>query len=894
MATDEKKTRKKIYIAKDGEILYDEQREEYLRNAPDEESSDSSEMYIKDGNVLCGREAVQERLADDVRDALKKSGINKWLDKLEKETKEAHKEEKIEDSKQDDDKNAKKSAIGKGLQVAKDVWTTGQNAFKTVTEAGKVIKDSLTGNAEPPEIRFSGNADFTTAIEGHVTPLQKTSNTTTVGEAQLNLKGRFHSNVQLNSKINDKEMNSCGTFDAKLSANARLAGLEIQTGDDTQQETTEQSAVEANTEKVKPHKLMARFEGQASASATGARIKSNASRSDQQHTPASEVPDIEMNATASAHATGVNVDIKTTDKTKVNNSTEKKCDPKLRMQGKASASATGVDIKIGNKLTTGNGEKSNAKSLEAHAHAEATGCEVQIGNKIETPKFKGASASAKVKASGATARVGNVYKSERNTSVAATAEARVAGGELNVGNVNLDKGSSTGVAAIKEVKPGLTAFNFQAGVGGQTGIRASTDVQFGNVTFNLGPPSINISPFAFNLGFGGGIKCSTGTAGKEDKGSASTGGGSSGNDGSGNENSTGSACGYSSCDASATTNYTAATEHASYGSGSNLTSIGNVSTINGGDSDQHGNFDYMGTDHTTNISAGFSNSYSSGDEYTGNAMASSTSNDSADNCKATGHHKNRKSNSANTTVANPLTTAPDDQANVVSEGPLQYNPHLFPRKLKEDSKSQSNVRVPSHEPSLGHQPSSSHGGKYSDTNSGGSMHPKTKNDIDTQREKKSDMHMLNDELSHRLSLALSRSKSSSKKNEKPSTSASRQETKQKLIEDLTKVREELETDSGNKSTTDLDVSSTGENEESKKTTSTQSSSKSKATKQKADTNDQQDIDDVEEVPISDEKKKPFGCHNNIFTMDSIRSSTYKVQTSNKSLQKIGSNVVGFK
>ena len=63
---------------------------------------------------------------------------------------------------------------------------------------------------------------------------------------------------------------------------------------------------------------------------------------------------------------------------------------------------------------------------------------------------------------------------------------------------------------------------------------------------------------------------------------------------------------------------------------------------------------------------------------------------------------------------------------------------------------------------------------------------------------------------------------------------------------------------------------------------------------KSGTTGQQDADDVEEVPIPDEKKKPFGTHKNIFTMDSIRTSTYKVQTSNKPLQKIGSNVMGFR
>ena len=78
-----------------------------------------------------------------------------------------------------------------------------------------------------------------------------------------------------------------------------------------------------------------------------------------------------------------------------------------------------------------------------------------------------------------------MQKSESEKGAGATAEARVAGAELNVGNVNLDKGSSLGVAAVKEVKTGLTAFNVQAGVGRKSGIKASTDAQFGSITCQL-------------------------------------------------------------------------------------------------------------------------------------------------------------------------------------------------------------------------------------------------------------------------------------------------------------------------------------------------------------------------------------------------------------------------
>ena len=97
---------KKIYIAKDGEILYDNQRDEYLHDyaSDDDEFADSSEMYIKGGNILHGKEALKEKMADDVRDALRQSGMNKWLDKLENEVK----EKKKENEKQSEDSSAEK------------------------------------------------------------------------------------------------------------------------------------------------------------------------------------------------------------------------------------------------------------------------------------------------------------------------------------------------------------------------------------------------------------------------------------------------------------------------------------------------------------------------------------------------------------------------------------------------------------------------------------------------------------------------------------------------------------------------------------------------------------------------------------------------------------------
>ena len=895
-----------------------------------------------------------------------------------------------------------------------------------------------------------------------------------MGEAQLEAKGHFHGDAQFSAKRNGENFSVGAAFDAELSADAELVGLDIQTGGHKKQKATQQAVVEATTSKEKSHKFNARFEGQANASAKGASVKINTPRPDKPH-PTREAADLEIDATAQAQAIGVNVDIKTTDKPKPlpKSNSETNSHPKLRVQGKASASAMGIDVKAGSKLTVG--EKSDAKTLEAHAHVEATGCEVKIGNKIEKPQFKGASASAKVKASGAAARLGNLYKFERDKGVAATAEARVAGAELNVGNINLDKGSSLGVAAVQEAKAGLTAFNVQVGIGGKAGIQSSTDASFGNIVFNLGPPSINIAPLKFNLGFGMGIKSSTGTAAKGGKGNAS------GEDGSNGSNGGSTSCGHNCGGGS--TNYNGrnitdtdgsnennassyafsgvnnggdnnGSDHEAISSGVQFIESGNISTTNGdnnignvqdtqntrdaraycktsshrgyatgsgknganveslsghklsngnhndGDlqdascldkndcvkstkgvthsaaqfgysngSCNHttitsGTLDGGGANHKNQSNGNITTSYSE-DGHDGNNAMDHTSKDASHHnsnqstsvssrshltfsddhnavpggtchslqltrrldgatksqtnnaplymrsyqkhalhhgkCSSTGyskgdpdgcgygvidtstadasHQKSRKSTLVSSSHPTPYS---DDQNPVISDKYTTcHNLRQLPRKLGGDPKLQAN-------PPLYKLSAHSHS-KYSSSGSsslfGEVTHSDTKND--TKRKKKDDV-LLNDNLSHKLSLALSRSRKSGKKVEKSKTPVSHQESKEELIQRLIEVREDLESEysgqsTANDSATDGDVKSTLSSMSCKLSTT----GKSSAT-------DQQGIEDVEEVPMPDEKKKPLGCNNNIYTMDSIRTSTYKVQKSTKPLQKIGSFVVTFK
>ena len=89
---------RKAYIAKDGEILYGEEKDQYLLNGSDDsaEFHKHTGMYVKGGHILCGRAAKKEKLTDDVREAIEKSGMSKWLDKLENEAKEKQIKKRLE------------------------------------------------------------------------------------------------------------------------------------------------------------------------------------------------------------------------------------------------------------------------------------------------------------------------------------------------------------------------------------------------------------------------------------------------------------------------------------------------------------------------------------------------------------------------------------------------------------------------------------------------------------------------------------------------------------------------------------------------------------------------------------------------------------------------------
>jgi len=153
--------------------------------------------------------------------------------------------------------------------------------------------------------------------------------------------------------------------------------------------------------------------------------------------------------------------------------------------------------------------------------------------------------------------------------------------------------------------------------------------------------------------------------------------------------------------------------------------------------------------------------------------------------------------------------------------------------------------------------------------------------MDNQEKSKNDKYgMLDEKLSQRLALAFPKQKKTCKKR---TTNGHPSDFKQTLTEDLIKARKQLELGEIEKETVENNSAQTGSVEGSHSSNTT----RSHGSKSYNNDNDE----DEEEVPIPEERKKPFGCKEN---MDSIRTSTYKLQVSEKPLQKLGTNVVGFK
>ena len=102
-------TQRKAYIAKDGEILYGDEKDEYLLNGSDDSADfhKHTGMYIKGGHILCGRAAKKEKLTDDVREAIERSGMSKWLDKLESEAKQKQMKQRLEHKETNQTSNSK-------------------------------------------------------------------------------------------------------------------------------------------------------------------------------------------------------------------------------------------------------------------------------------------------------------------------------------------------------------------------------------------------------------------------------------------------------------------------------------------------------------------------------------------------------------------------------------------------------------------------------------------------------------------------------------------------------------------------------------------------------------------------------------------------------------------
>jgi len=144
---------RKAYIAKDGEILYGDEKDEYLHNGSDDsaEFHKHTGMYIKGGHILCGRAAKKEKLTDDVREAIEKSGMSTWLDKLESEAKQKKMKKELEHKETDqtsksvDNAHSIKNGPGNGKMNENCSLVLGTNAKQTSSYNFSSVADSSKG-----------------------------------------------------------------------------------------------------------------------------------------------------------------------------------------------------------------------------------------------------------------------------------------------------------------------------------------------------------------------------------------------------------------------------------------------------------------------------------------------------------------------------------------------------------------------------------------------------------------------------------------------------------------------------------------------------------------------------------------------------------------------------
>lgn len=384
----------------------------------------------KNGEIVRGSEAENEKLQQDFRKVMEGSGMSQFIGKRVEQTVPA-------DSSRSEtqDLTGGVRINGKAFEIRHPSIKLGQKA-KVKKNSGKKELTGMSGSVKLPalETKVTG-ASLTTKnakIRGASGELKLPSAEVTVGT--VNLDGNSLSaavgQVTASAKaaaVSAVKMDVKGTKeDINVKAELSATGLDLDTATAYVQGASTEAKVDASIA-IKGASISG-----ASASIKGATAS--------------------LQASASAGLKGVSVNT-------------------------ATASVTGVECKY-----------------EAKATTQATGVDVNTGTVDVKLLRKGKGASALAEVKGGEVTVGNIKVKGIDSTVSANAQAKVAGFEVQAGNVDVKAFDGAGVHATAEIKAGVTAFNVQVGTHAKLGVTASTGFQFGNIRLVPGPPSLSFHP----------------------------------------------------------------------------------------------------------------------------------------------------------------------------------------------------------------------------------------------------------------------------------------------------------------------------------------------------------------------------------------------------------------
>ena len=457
--------------------------------------ANKDDVYIKDGHILRGDEAVDELLVQDMKELIRDSGLESRIKESASRRAESAKD------KDTDGTSTKSTGEGVGSNFQDDVERIIQKAgkesrIKLKLKEFRVEKPAAKSSAEGLKCK-AGNIELTgtsTAISGPKIDLSAQG----ANVKALNVDGKA-----ITSSIAAPDASVSVQGANVKTVNVSYAGEDIDVGADV--------GVSVNAADIKAMNMSAigeKVKAHASAMATAKMIDAKVLNVDLTRT--NTAAEAEAVATAkgfdvkagNASFTGVQKTVKVEAQAaatgvEVNVANAKVIKDKWHRGAGASAEAKGIEVQVATANVTDTVDKS-----EVTCEARAGGWEFRAANVSVTRKKTGNSAKATVKAQGAEVQAASVNVQGEDSSVNAQAELKVGAASAKVGTVNVTPKGGTNFQAKADLTPGINAFNVNVGTHKGASIGVSTKFQVGNVGLSSGPPNLIFGP-GLNLSLGG-------------------------------------------------------------------------------------------------------------------------------------------------------------------------------------------------------------------------------------------------------------------------------------------------------------------------------------------------------------------------------------------------------